>query len=237
MASFVWMRLLESTAERYDRGIELLSRGRIASVHRRLAELATLEGPGSRVLDLGCGTGGVALACAARGARVVGIDANAGMLEVARSKPTPTGAAGTVTWLQLDAMELEDRFGAGSFDAVTACLAFSEMPEDVQSYVLEVVGSRLVPGGRLLIADEVVPRRPLGRVSHALRRWPLALVTYLLTQTTTRPVRALPARIRAAGFTDVVEERLWADAFCIVRARTQGEERVDAAPSGSGATP
>lgn len=231
MTSFVWMRLLESTAERYDRGIELLSRGRIGSVHRRLAELATADAVGARVLDLGCGTGGVALACAARGARVVGIDANAAMLEVARAKPTPDAAAAPVAWLELDAMELEDRFPPASFDAVASCLAFSEMAEDTQTYVLEVARTRLVAGGRLLIADEVVPEPAPRRVLHALRRWPLALLTYLLTQTTTRPVRALPARVRAAGFVEVVEERLWGDAFCIVRARAPGGEgRAGAAP-------
>lgn len=218
MSSFVWMRLLESTAHRYDRGIALLSGGRIVQAYRRLAELATADAGSPQVLDIGCGTGGVALACAARGAWVSGIDANAAMLEVARSKPTPAGAPTAVTWLELDAMELEDRFAEASFDAVVACLSFSEMAPDVQTYVLAVVRSRLRPGGRLAIADEVVPRGALRRALHALRRWPLAALTYLLTQTTTRPVRDLPARVREAGFVDVAEERLWGDAFAIVRA-------------------
>jgi 2-polyprenyl-3-methyl-5-hydroxy-6-metoxy-1,4-benzoquinol methylase len=72
--------------ERYDRGVELLSRGRIGDVYSRMAVLAA--SPGKHVLDLGCGTGGVALPCAARGAHVVAIDSNAGMLEIAGA---PTG--------------------------------------------------------------------------------------------------------------------------------------------------
>ncbi len=70
------MKVLESTPERYDRGIRLLSRGRIDDVCRRVAALAS--GPGRRVLDIGCGTGAVSLACAALGVRVIAIDSNAG---------------------------------------------------------------------------------------------------------------------------------------------------------------
>jgi len=84
MSSFVWMKVLESAPERYDRGIRMLSGGRIDQVYERMAEL--VAAPGKRVLDIGCGTGGVSLACAARGAVVTGIDIDAGMLEVARSK-------------------------------------------------------------------------------------------------------------------------------------------------------
>ena len=61
MSSFVWMKLLESAPERYDRGIRMLTRGRIGEVYERIAQL--VAAPGKRVLDIGCDTGGVALAC------------------------------------------------------------------------------------------------------------------------------------------------------------------------------
>lgn len=227
MASFVWMRLLESTAQRYDRGIGLLSGGRMADVHQRIAELATSDVSSAHLLDIGCGTGGVALACAARGATVTGIDMNAAMLEVARRKAVAAGSDGLVTWLELGAMEIEDRFGPACFDGAVACLSFSEMAPDVQAYVLEVVRSRLRPAGRLVIADEVVPRGALRRVRYALRRWPLAVLAYLLTQTTTTPLEGLPQRVRAAGFVAVDEQRLWGDAFCIVRACAPGADGPD----------
>jgi hypothetical protein len=38
------MRVLESAPERYDRGIRLLSRGRIAAVYARIAALAAAPG-------------------------------------------------------------------------------------------------------------------------------------------------------------------------------------------------
>jgi demethylmenaquinone methyltransferase/2-methoxy-6-polyprenyl-1,4-benzoquinol methylase len=135
------MRLLESSPARYDRGIHVLSRGKIGRVYERVAELVAARG--KSVLDVGCGTGAVALACAARGADVVGIDLNPGMLEIARTKGCPP--AGSVEWLELSAMEIEDRFPEDAFDAVASCLTFSELSPEEQSYVLKVLHSRMRP--------------------------------------------------------------------------------------------
>jgi ubiquinone/menaquinone biosynthesis C-methylase UbiE len=233
LGSFAWMRVLESSAERYDRGIRWLSGGRIDEVYRAVAVAATTGRTAARVLDVGCGTGGLALACAARGAHAVGIDRNAGMLAVARAKALPAGASGSVRWLELGAAEIEDVFEPRSFDAVVACLSFSEMTDDEQAYVLEVVRTRLVAGGRLIIADEVRPRQAWRRAWHAVRRWPVAGLAYLMTQTGTRPVDGLPDRVRGAGFVEVGEERRWGDAFAIVQALTGGEAGSAAVRSGA----
>lgn len=215
MSTFVWMKVLESAPERYDRGIRMLSGGRIGEVYGRIAEL--VAAPGKRILDIGCGTGGVSLACAARGASVTGIDLDAGMLEVAQRKPVP--AAGTVEFLQLGAAEIADRFADTSLDAVVSCLTMSEMSPEEQDYVLRVAYSRLVAGGAIVIADETPPPSGLARLVYRVRRLPVAAATYLLTQTTTRPVRDLPRHVLAAGFSRVREERLWSGSFVILHAR------------------
>jgi ubiquinone/menaquinone biosynthesis C-methylase UbiE len=213
MSSFVWMKILESAPHRYDRGLRILSGGRIGQVYDRIATL--VAAPGRKILDIGCGTGALTLACAARGADVTGIDIDASMLEVARDKPAPK--SGRVTFLELGAAEIEDRFGKGSFDAATACLAMSEMSPDEQDYVLHVVFSRLAPGGMMVIGDETSPAGRIARLAYFLWRLPLAAVTYLLTQATTRPVGDLAQRLRQAGFSDVKEERMWSGAFVIVQ--------------------
>lgn len=226
MSTYVYMKLLESAPERYDAGIRRLSAGRIDAIYRRVAERAAA--PGRRVLDLGCGTGGVTLACAERGAAVVGIDVDAGMLEVARRKLRHAPGVGHVELLELGAMELEDRFPEASFDAVVSCLLLSELLPEERAHVLETARSRLVPGGVLVVADEVVPRRRWRRLARAVRRLPAAALTYLLTQQTTRPLPDLAGAVRAAGFSDVLEERLAGDTFAIVSARTgirNGPER------------
>ncbi|MEZ4220335.1 MAG: methyltransferase domain-containing protein [Polyangiaceae bacterium] len=211
MSSFVWMKVLESAPERYDRGIQMLSRGRIDDVYRRIAELAA--GPGKRVLDIGTGTGSVALTCAAKGATVVGLDLDAGMLEVARNRAELAGAA--IDWKQASAAEIEDVAPAESLDAVVSCLAFSELSEQEQDYALRVARTRLVPGGVLVIADETRPQGMHGLL-HRLLRAPVVAATYALTQTTTRPVVALAERVAKAGFDDVREERCWNGSFVIV---------------------
>jgi ubiquinone/menaquinone biosynthesis C-methylase UbiE len=215
MSSFVWMKVLESAPERYDRGIQMLSRGRMIDVYRRIAELAAA--PGKRVLDIGCGTGAVTLACAGKGADVFGLDIDSGMLAVARSKPVPVGS-GAVRWLEAGVGEIVDHFNEGSLDAVVSCLAFSELSITEQEYTLRMAYRCLVPGGCLVLADETLPSGGWQRAWARLRRMGLVAATYLVTQTTTRPVVDLSARIRAAGFVDIDEERLWSDTFVIVHA-------------------
>jgi len=211
MGSYVYMKVLESAPERYDRGIRLLSGGAIDRVYAGVAARAVTAG--RRVLDIGCGTGGLAIACAAQGADVVGIDINPGMLEVARTKSTPR----PIEWVELGAMEIEDRFGADSFDAVVSCLAFSELSDDEQSYVLRTARSRLRPGGTVVIADEVLPATRGGRLWRRLRRLPVTALTFLLTQTTTRPVEDLARRLSDAGLRRVTEERVAGTSIAIVQ--------------------
>jgi demethylmenaquinone methyltransferase/2-methoxy-6-polyprenyl-1,4-benzoquinol methylase len=211
------MRALESAPERYDRGIRILSRGRIDSLHRTLAEM--LAAPGRRILDVGCGTGGVALACAARGAGVIGIDINHGMLEVARAKAAATTASGSVEWLELGAAEIDDRFGECIFDGVVSCLAFSELSEQEQAYILRLVLGRLKPGGVLAIADEIVPEGAWARLRYRLQRTALAALAYAWAQTVTHPVVGVEERVRDAGFRDIETTRLWSGELLLLRAR------------------
>jgi ubiquinone/menaquinone biosynthesis C-methylase UbiE len=125
------------------------------------------------------------------------------MLAVAREK---LGGEPRLALHEMAAAEIADRFPAGSFDVVAGTLILSEMSEDEQAYVLEAALRLLRPGGRLVVADEVRPETLWGRIKYGAMRWPAAAVTYLLTQTSTRAIRDLPGRIRAAGF-DLCEAR------------------------------
>lgn len=220
--SFVYMKVLESTPLRYDRGLRVLSRGRIDGVYARIAE--KVAAPGRRILDIGCGTGGASLACAERGADVVGIDRSPGMLEVARSKPT-TSLRGRVTWIELGAAEIEDRFPPEAFDGAVACLSFSELSPEELSYVLEVVRTRLRPRGLLLVADEILPESTGGRSLYRLQRWPFVLAALLVSQTATRALRDPTDRLRAAGFREIERERTSLPYFAILQARREAGVR------------
>ena len=93
---------------------------------------------------------------------------------------------------------------------------FSELSPDEQAYTLATALTRLRPGGDLVLADEVVSASAARRFLLRIARTPVAALTYLLTQTTTRAVRGLADSVRAAGYVDVDEQRPWAD-FAIVR--------------------
>jgi cyclopropane fatty-acyl-phospholipid synthase-like methyltransferase len=109
------------------------------------------------------------------------------------------GLEDRITLMEMSAIELDEKFESGSFDAIMSSLAFSELSEDEQRFVLRQCHRLLVDGGRLIIADEVVPSWPR-RALHLLLRLPLVVVTYILTQTTTRAVAQLQPKIADAGF-------------------------------------
>jgi demethylmenaquinone methyltransferase/2-methoxy-6-polyprenyl-1,4-benzoquinol methylase len=77
--------LFATIAARYDLINDLQSFGLHRVWKRRVLRLAAPRS-GERALDLCCGTGDIAFALAARGARVVGIDFSEPMLQVARRK-------------------------------------------------------------------------------------------------------------------------------------------------------
>lgn len=203
MSSYVWMKVLESAPERYDKGIALLSGGRVSRAWEAIAE--RVARPGVRVLDIGCGTGGAALACARRGADVVGIDASAGMLAVARRKAREQGLEKQIEWREISAAELGDHFPPRSFDAAVSCLAFSEMSPEERSFALARVRELLRPGGRVVVVDETLPPHRLSRLWYRLRRAPLVLVAWLIAHSTTRGLSSPGELLREAGFVEVQE--------------------------------
>ena len=202
MSTYVYMRILESAPRRYDLGIRLLSWGRVGEMYEQVAARAVGDEQSPAILEIGCGTGNLTRALVQRGARVTAIDMNPDMMEMAREKmgkgSSTTGAP--VEFLEMAAVEIADRFPPARFDAAVASLVLSEMSEDEQAYVLEAVRQVLRPDGRLVIADEVRSAGRFSRLLQAAMRWPVAALTYAITQTSTTAVRDLDTRVEAAGF-------------------------------------
>jgi SAM-dependent methyltransferase len=112
----------------------------LAPIHDEL--VARLDpSSGERWLDVGTGTGEVALRAAQAGAEVTAVDISEGLLDIARGKP----GADRVTWELGDAQAL--RFNDASFDVVVSCFAVIFAPDqDAAVGELERVCK---PGGRL----------------------------------------------------------------------------------------
>lgn len=195
--SYVYMKVLESAPARYERGMRILTLGRLERVWR---DVASRLAPGNRVLDLGCGTGALAVSLAQRGCHVTGVDSSAAMLAQAGQRVRDAGLQERVALRELGVVELDLAFDDASFDAVVSTLLFSELSDDEIDYALAECRRILKPGGHLLIADEVLPDSALGRLATWLLRLPFVVLAFILTQNTTRRVAGLRAKIEGAGF-------------------------------------
>jgi len=109
---------------------------------------------GQRVLEVACGSGGVAMRIAqGRGASVVGTDVNALAISAARRRVQSTSLAGKVEFLTSDANEPLP-FEDGSFDAIVCNDAINHFKD--RRHVLREWGRVLRAGGRCLFTDPVV---------------------------------------------------------------------------------
>ena len=103
--------------------------------------------PGERILDVGCGCGQTSLELATRvtatGA-VFGADISLPMLEVARARPVPNGAA-TPDFRQVDAQS--GKLGEGAFDAVFSRFGVMFFSDPVAAF--SNLRKALKPDGRM----------------------------------------------------------------------------------------
>ena len=109
----------------------------------RLVQFAGVK-PGQKVLDVGCGTGVVALTARREGARVTGLDLTPELLARAKEHSAVAGFD-DITWKEGDAEDLP--FGDGEFDVVVSQFGhmFAPRPEVATKEMLRV----LKPGGTI----------------------------------------------------------------------------------------
>ncbi len=101
---------------------------------------------GGPVLDVGCGTGRVALHLARAGYRLVGIDTSPSMLERARAHAAEQRNAADIEWVQADVRDLEhrERFGLAIF-AFSGFMHLLEHSDQLRA--LRRIAAHLKPGG------------------------------------------------------------------------------------------
>jgi SAM-dependent methyltransferase len=103
--------------------------------------------PGTRLLDVGCGAGQLALIAARRGARVTGCDIASNWLERARARAAAEGLDVTFEEGDAEALPYDD----GQFDAVVSLIGamFAPRPDLVATELTRVCR----PGGMVAMAN------------------------------------------------------------------------------------
>lgn len=146
--------------------------------------------PGSRALDVACGSGGPDLELARRtGAEVVGVDMNRHAVHTANERARREGLRALASFYEADArrpLPFEDE----SFDAVVCIDAINHLPDRLR--VLREWRRVLRPGGHLLFTDPVVVTGTISSEELALR----ASIGFFLFSVLAEDVRL----VREAGF-------------------------------------
>jgi len=143
-----WQRFFDAHARLYDEN------GFTKHTVQEVDFLLTLYPilPGSRILDVGCGTGRHAIELAKRGYRVTGLDISVGMLEVAEEKALAHGVE--VHWIQADATQ----FSLSGFDMVLClcegAVGLIEKGEDAEAHdaaIFKNIAASLKPNGAFVM--------------------------------------------------------------------------------------
>ncbi len=128
-----------------------LFRSQWQQLRQKTIYLASLQ-PGERVLDVGCGTGTLALEAARQigtAGRVVGIDPSKQQITRARSKATRHNVP---VAFQIGVIE-QLAFSDQTFDVVLSTLMMHHLQSSLKRQGLAEIARVLKPGGRLVIAD------------------------------------------------------------------------------------
>ena len=144
----------------YDPVVKLTTRESLFK--RLLLDQANIRAD-EKVLDVGCGTGTLMIAASedVPGANIVGLDADARILDIARAKAKRCGSQ-----LQFSqSLSTSMPFANSSFDKALSTLFFHHLATDAKSSTLKEIYRVLVPGGQLHVADWGEPASRLSRMA------------------------------------------------------------------------
>ncbi len=183
----------------YDVLLRALWGGAERDYRERVVALAGLR-PGEAVLDVGCGTGSLAIAARRRGVaegRVHGVDASPAMIARARRKAAAAGMP--ILFERAAAQSLP--FAEADFDVVLTTTVLHCLAQPALPRALGEMRRVLRPGGRLLAVDfgggAAEKRSLMGRLHHH-RRFDLRDLLPLLRETGFASVET-----GALGFSDL----------------------------------
>ena len=187
--------------KKHDRGIslngfsryyDLVTPAERSRFRRKQIELSGIR-PGDRVLDVGCGTGSLAILsriAVGKNGEAAGIDIAAGMIAAARGKAERAGLKIDFRVASIDRLPYAD----GSFDVVTSTMMFHHLPVRIKESGLREIHRVLKAEGRFFLCDFLTP--------HPLTA-PLALFMFgWIRSTRYQLFGKLPRLIGECGFSE-----------------------------------
>jgi ubiquinone/menaquinone biosynthesis C-methylase UbiE len=126
-------------------------RGKVRELRQRTATLAHIQ-PGDAVLDVGCGTGTLAMEVqrrVGRAGRVAGVDPGTQQIARARAKAARRNVPIAFQIGVIEQLPFPDQ----TFDVVLSTLMMHHLPAPLKRQGLAEIARVLKPGGRLVIAD------------------------------------------------------------------------------------
>jgi ubiquinone/menaquinone biosynthesis C-methylase UbiE len=138
-------------AARYDLLVWLMVFGRERRFREKLLEPARLQ-TGESVLDVGCGTGSLAMVAKRRvgpTGTVAGIDASKEMIARAKRKAEKARLDIAFEIASADSLPVRD----ASFDVALCTVTLHHLPRSIRTGAVREMGRVLRPGGRMLLVD------------------------------------------------------------------------------------
>lgn len=160
--------VLHGTARYYDLLAWLLMRGREGAFREKVVDLARIQ-PGDRVLDVGCGTGTLAVAAKQRvgpTGTVYGIDPSPEMIIRASKKARKAGVEVVFKEAIVEALPFADEY----FDVVLSTLMLHHLPPQAREQCACEMRRVLKSGGRALVVDFGSSAKKGGLINHFHRR-------------------------------------------------------------------
>ena len=163
----------------------------------RTAKLARIQ-PGEQVLDVGCGTGTLAIEVQSRvgrAGRVFGIDPGTQQIARARSKAARRNLPIDFQIGVIEQLAFPDQ----TLDVVLSTLMMHHLSNSLKRQGLAEIARVLKPGGRLVIADFQHKQERQGRSAHF--------------HAGGSSMQDLVALVKEAGFEDLETEEMWPQRF------------------------
>lgn len=143
--------VIHSWAKYYDLVGKILFLGKEQRQRKKILDFINIK-PDEIVLDVGCGTGKLAIEASrsqSAAGKITGIDPSGNMIALAKQKAQEAGVQADFQVGVMEKMEFPDN----TFDTAVSTLQIHHLPDDLKQAGMKEVYRVLKPGGRFVIID------------------------------------------------------------------------------------